>query len=321
MEGKPLVTIILTSFNQKQYVKDALESVRTQDYPNIELIIVDNGSTDTTPLIMQDWIAKHELDFPIKTIFREGSIPYCRSFNEAFSKANGKYLIDLSGDDMLTKDHIMLAVIKLQDFLGSACCFSDVLLIDEKGHENTFYKRDFRGKLKQKIRVGDIYRDLVKKHVVPSVSLVFDSDLFRKEGGYDEDLSYEDFDIMVRLARKYPFVFSNHIGVKKRNHSKSFAASQYSSRNSIMLPSTLKVCQKIKAMNHSPKENQALLQRVMFETKHALWSANFDVAEGFLALAEELNASGKTFDWYKKWCQKRWDFSSMYSILKKISPQ
>lgn len=321
MEGKPLVTIILTSFNQKQFIKDALESVRAQDYPNIELIIVDNGSTDTSPLIIQDWIAKHDLNFPIKTIFREKLLPYCKSFNEAFSMAKGKYLIDLSGDDMLSKDHIRLAIIKLQDFLGSACCFSDVLLIDEKGHEKTFYKRNFRGKLKQKIRVGDLYRDLVRKYVVPSVSLVFDADLFRKEGGYDEELTYEDFDIMVRLARKYPFVFSNHIGVKKRIHSKSFAASQYVPKNSVMLPSTLKVCQKIKSMNRSPKENKALLERVMFETKHALWSANFDVAEGFLALAEELNARGKTFSWYKKWCKRRWDFSTMYAVLKKISPQ
>ncbi|WP_373495982.1 glycosyltransferase family 2 protein [Aquiflexum sp.] len=321
MEGNPLVTIILTSFNQKLFVNDALESVRTQNYPNIELIIVDNGSSDTSPLIIQEWIAKYKLEFPVKTIFRKESLPYCKSFNDAFSMAKGKYLIDLSGDDMLTSDHIRLAVNKLQDFLGSACCFSDVFLIDEKGKRRTFYRRNFRGKLKQKIRVGDIYRDLVKKHIVSSSSLVFDADLLRKDGGYDEDLSYEDFDIMVRLARKYPFVFSNHIGVNKRIHSKSFAASQYTPRNSVMLPSTLKVCQKIKAMNRSPKENEALLQRVMYETKHALWSSNFDVAEGFLALAEELKVSGKTFMWYKKWCQKRWDFSTIYAVLKKISPQ
>lgn len=314
------MTIILTSFNQELYVKDALESVRAQDYPNIELIITDNGSSDASPQIIRDWISKHKLGFPIETIFRDKPLPYCASFNDAFSMSKGKYLIDLSGDDMLTKDHITLAVVKMQDFLGSACCFSDVLLINEKGQEKTFFKRNFRGKLKQKIRVGDIYRDLVRRYVVPSASLVFDADLLRKEGGYDEDLVYEDFDIMVRLARKYPFVFSNHIGVKKRIHSKSFAASQYISRNSLMLPSTLKVCTKIKAMNRSSKENQALLERVMFETKHALWSANFDVAEGLLALAEELNASGKKFSWYKKWCKNRWDFSRLYSVLKKINP-
>jgi glycosyltransferase involved in cell wall biosynthesis len=321
MEGNPLVTIILTSFNQELYIKDALESVRKQDYPNLELIIVDNGSNDNSPLIIKDWTEKFKLNFPVRTVFRKETTPYCASFNDAFSTAKGKYLVDLSGDDMLTHNHIPLAVQKLQDFLGSACCFSDVLLIDEKGHEKTFYKRNFKGKLKQKIRVGDIYRDLVRKYVVPSASLVFDADLLRKESGYDEGLSYEDFDIMVRLARKYPFVFSNHIGIKKRVHSKSFAASQYSARNSVMLPSTLKVCQKIKTMNRSFKENQALLQRVMFETKHALWSANFDVAEGFLVLAEELDAKGKTFWWYKKWCKKRWDFSRLYAVLKKISPQ
>lgn len=317
MEGNPLVTIILTSFNQELYIKDALESVRTQDYPNIELLIVDNGSADDSPQIIRDWITKYKLEFPVETIFRDEPLPYCKSFNDAFSRAKGKYLIDLSGDDMLTKDHITLSVIKMQDFLGSACCFSDVLMINDKGQKKSFYRRDFRGKLKQKIRVGDIYRDLVRKYVVSSASLVFDVDLLRKEGGYDEELVYEDFDIMVRLARKYPFVFSNHFGVKKRIHTRSFSASQYDSRNSIMLPSTLKVCRKIKNMNRSFKENQALLERVLFEIKHALWSANFDVAEGFLALAEELNASGKKISWYRKWCKNRWDFSTLYTILKK----
>lgn len=317
MVANPLVTIILTSYNQELYVKDALESVLAQDYTNIELIVVDNGSTDRSQAIIKYWFEKNIINFPYTCIFREEPIPYCKAFNSAFSGTKGKYLIDLSGDDMLSKDHISLSVAKLQDFLGSACCFSDVLLIKKRGVNQTFYKRSSGGKLKQKVRMGDIYKDIVKKYVLSSASLVFDAEIFRKEGGYDEELTYEDFDIMVRLSRKYQFVFTNHIGVKKRIHSKSFSASQYKSKNSEMLPSTLKVCQKIHKMNRSSKEKRALLFRVMHEAKHALWSANFEVAKGFIDLADELNPRAAKLNWYKKWLKNRWDFSRLYVFLKK----
>lgn len=317
MVTNPLVTIILTSYNQVLFVKDALESVRVQDYTNIELIVVDNGSSDNSPAVIKYWFEKNIINFPYTCIFREKPLPYCKSFNSAFSSARGKYLIDLSGDDMLSRDHISLSVAKLQDYLGSACCFSDVLLIKKRGRKRTFYKRSPSGKLKQKVRMGDIYKDIVKKYVLPSASLVFDADIFRKEGGYDEELVYEDFDIMVRLARKYQFVFTNHIGVKKRIHPKSFSASQYKAKNSLMLPSTLKVCQKIHKMNRSSKEKRALLFRVMHEAKHALWSANFEMAKGFIDLADELNPKAAKLNWYKKWLKNRWDFSGLYVFLKK----
>src|SRR5690606_24064535 len=105
----------------------------------------------------------------------------------------------------------------------------------------------------------------------------FKTEVLKNEGGHDEDLSYEDFDIIVRLARNYLFVFNEYIGVKKRLLENSFSSKQYSIRNSVMLPSTLKICRKIQLMNRSHRENNALKFRVMFETKHALASANFDV--------------------------------------------
>lgn len=313
---RPLVSIILTSFNQERFIVRCLESVKSQDYPNVELIAVDNGSRDNSAALIQQWAVDHGRGLVSKVFLRKDTMPYCKSFNEAFSYSRGQYFIDLSGDDELMPEHISRSVAKLRDAIDAACSFSDVWLRDEKGGKKTFFKRDRGGHLTQKVKIGDVYRHVVQRYYIPSVSLVFDAGIFRNEGGYDESLSYEDFDIVVRLARNHSFVFSNHIGVIKNIHADSMSASQYASRKSVMLPSTLKVCNKIKEMNRRPKEDQALQFRVYYEAKHALLSGNFDVAAGFLELAKKLGARGIMFGLLRIWSASKVNLSPVYGFLR-----
>lgn len=321
MESTPLVSIILTAFNQSSFIEETLDSLKNQDYPNLEIFIVDNGSTDNTKQKIIDWLERNKPSFEFSTIFRNEKMPYCQSFNQVFLKSKGKYFIDLSGDDVILPGHISSSVSKLIQAIGAACCFSDVLMVYPNGKSKTFYKRTSDGHLKQRVKIGDVYSTIIGKSAISSVSLLFDSSIFAREGGYDENLTYEDFDIMVRLARNYQFVFSNHIGIKKRIHSKSFAAGQYLPKKSEMLPSTLKVCQKIKKMNRKPKEDQALVKRVLFEAKHALWSANFESARGFISLAKNLGAKGLKMSIFAAWASIKIDISGLYLLLKKINPR
>ncbi|MEP0713231.1 MAG: glycosyl transferase, partial [Algoriphagus sp.] len=139
--------------------------------------------------------------------------------------------------------------------------------------------------------------------------------MLRQEGGYDASLSYEDFDIQIRLTSKYPVVFSDHIGIYKRKHANSLSAQQYRRYRSVMLPSTLRICEKIRDINTSLTEKSALKTRVIFELKHALWSANFDVAQGFVALAKELEVEGVEFRLYRLWLWLKLDISWLYVQL------
>lgn len=313
----PLVSIICTGFNHEDYIELALNSVLAQNYPKIELILVDNGSKDKTKEIMEQWSFDKRSKIPVKIIFRLDSLPYCASFNDAFRLSKGKYFIDLSGDDALLPDHIKYSVSTLENNPDAALCFSDAYLKKPGAQLKTFYQRDQKGKLQDPIIQGDVYEKMVSKHIILSVTMMVRSDSFKSMGMYDESLSYEDFDIMVRMARDYPLVFSDHIGVVKNIHSGSLSAGQYRAKNSIILPSTLKVCQKIKAMNRCKDEDHALKERVMYELKHALFSANFEVAEGFLDLAKSLGASGMKFWLFKLWGRSQWDMSNLYSKLKR----
>jgi hypothetical protein len=193
--------------------------------------------------------------------------------------------------------------------------FSDAYILDQKGEVKTFYKRNTAGELREEIEVSNIYETLIHKNVICSSTVVFNTVILRKEGGYDESLYYEDFDIQIRLARNHPVLFSDHIGVLKRKHSKSMSSQQYQIYHSKMLPSTVKVCSKIQGMNIYPEENQALKKRILYELKHALWSANFEPARDLVSLGENFGMSGLRFWFFRLWAKKAWDISWLYLQL------
>lgn len=306
------VTIICTAFNHAKWIEETLESVRLQDYYSKELIIIDNGSTDKTPEIIKKWVSQSAGRLSVKTIFQTKESRYCALFNETLADINSQYVVDLSGDDVFYPDHLSQSIDKLKRAPYAAFVYSDAYILSLEGEIKTFYKRTASGELVNEIIQGELYETLIDQNYICSPTIVFNAKILQKAGGYDSNLFYEDFDIQLRLARSHPVVFSDHIGVLKRKHASSLSSAQYQRYQSKMLPSTLIVCEKIKQMNVHPEEDKALGRRILYELKHALWSANFEPAEGFVKLGEEVGLKGLKFFIYKFWLKRRFDFSWLY---------
>jgi len=306
------VTIICIAYNHAKWIEETLESVRLQDYYSKELIVIDNGSSDETPEIIKKWVAQSAGKLSVKTIFQTEESGYCKLFNETLAGINSQYVVDLSGDDVLYPDHLSLSIDKLKRAPYAAFVYSDAYILSPDGEIKTFYKRSSSGELVNEVIQGELYETLIDQNYICSPTIVFNAKILEKAGGYDSDLYYEDFDIQLRLTRNHPVVFSDHIGVLKRKHGKSLSSGQYQRYQSRMLPSTLQVCEKIKQMNINPEEDKALGRRILYELKHALWSGNFEPAEGFVKLGEEIGLKGLEFSFYKFWLKRRFDFSWLY---------
>ncbi|SIS85818.1 glycosyltransferase [Belliella pelovolcani] len=311
------VSIICTVFNQADFVEEALDAVLNQGYHNIELIIIDNGSQDSSKEKIKNWITNKE-KFECRFIDLPESLNYCQAFNLGLKQISGDYIIDLSGDDQLCEGHIEQSIRALQKSPNAAFSFSDAKLLDEAGKIRSYYNREHVSDLKKFIENGSLYQEVIKGNPISAVTVIFDSKILKELGGYDETLIYEDFDILVRLTRHYPAVFSDHQGVIKRIHAQAFSANQYLSRNSSMLPSTVKVCQKIKFMNQTQEEDQALLSRVLFECKHAIWSANFESADELLKIATSIKPRPMKVLIYQFFAKLRLDFSWFYPTITSI---
>lgn len=309
------ITVICICFNHEDWVGDALESVKNQNYPNLHLIIVDNASEDESPQRIKNWVSQNQEQISVKSVFKEEPVPYCALFNEILATVETDFVIDLSGDDVLLPKHLFKSVEKLNAYPTAAFSFSDAVILDEKGEKRTFYARSSEGELLEQVQEGDIYSLLIRRTHISAPTVVFRTSILKAVQGYDEALSYEDFDVQLRLARQYLVHFSNHLGVLKREHAQSMSASQYQRYASQMLPSTIKVCRKIQAMNKTPEEDHALKERICFELKHALFSANFDAAEDLVALGKELHIATPTFKLYTLWFRVKLDLSWLYYRL------
>lgn len=315
MDVADRVTVVCIAYNHEQWIEETLESVRLQDYYAKELIIVDNGSTDETAEKIRHWVNQSSGQLSVQTVFHKEMQPYCQLFNQILANIDSQYLVDLSGDDVLYPDHLSSSIRELQLAPFAGFVFSDAYILDQMGEVKTFYKRDLSGELTEEIEVSNIYVTLIQRSFICSPTVVFNTAILRKEGGYDESLYYEDFDILVRLARSHPVVFSDHIGVLKRKHNNSMSSGQYLRYQSKMLPSTVKVCSKIQQMNIYPEENKALGIRILYELKHALWSGNFESARELVKMGEGLGLKGINFRIYKLWAKKGWDISWLYVKL------
>ena len=95
---KPLVSVLMTCYNRENYISSAIESVLSSTYPNFELIIVDDGSSDQTVSIAEGYASK---DKRIRFYRNEKNLGDYHNRNKAASYAKGKYIVYLDSDDLM----------------------------------------------------------------------------------------------------------------------------------------------------------------------------------------------------------------------------
>ena len=101
--SQPLVSVICLCYNQARWVEDSIKSVLNQTYNNIQLIVVDDKSTDNSATVIRNLLA----DKPqIKFISNSKNLGNCKAFNRALKEAKGQYIIDLAADDVLLPNRI-----------------------------------------------------------------------------------------------------------------------------------------------------------------------------------------------------------------------
>jgi glycosyltransferase involved in cell wall biosynthesis len=279
------VSVICLCYNHEKYIERAVESVLYQSYRNIELIIVDDASTDGAKEKVKNLGLKHNL----RTILLPENQGNCKAFNIGFALTKGQFIIDLAADDVLLPERIKIGVASLEkkdEVYGVNFC--DIELINEKGQSlGTHFERDAGGKLVQPVAEGDMYSLLLEKYYISTPTMLMRREVLEKLGGYDENLSYEDFDFWIRSSRHYKYCFTDEVLMQKQVLSNSHSARQYLRKNPHCL-STARVCEKALKLNKSTEENIALSKRVNYELKWALITENWEAAKIFIKIKQQV---------------------------------
>lgn len=274
----PLVTVICVCYHHARFVVEALDSVIKQTYPNVELIVIDDGSDDGSGKVIKNWMMHH----PEATMILNGkNIGYCKTFNKAFSLSKGEFVIDLSADDILMPNRIEEGVNLLsKSGLDYGVAFSDAHYVDEQGHPLRLHSEKIPH---EHVPAGDVYEPLIERYFICSPTMMMRRSVLDALQGYDESLAFEDFDLWIRASRNYKFIYSPLVLVKKRVVSSSMSAKQFD-RSNPQRWSTLEVCKKIVKLNRTKGEHEALKRRIWYEIRISLQSFDFALAHAFWKL-------------------------------------
>lgn len=190
---KPLVSVILPSFNRAQLISQSIWSVLQQTYSNLELIVVDDASTDRTSEVV------HEIsDDRIRVIRNTQNIGQAASENRGVAEANGELIAFIDSDDLWHKDKLEIQVKELQlapDNVGVVYCFSakEPTARFQSANQYSQRRRTFHSLLSNRLKITTS-QILVRKRCLVSI------------GGWDESLpSLIDYDLCLRLSRLYDF--------------------------------------------------------------------------------------------------------------------
>ncbi|MDZ7658655.1 glycosyltransferase [Fodinibius sp.] len=184
-DSKPLVSAIITTHNRADLLPRALDSVIVQSYDNVEIIVVDDGSTDNTPEIME----KYREQVPVKYIRLDKSLGAPRARNRGIEASSGEFVAGLDDDDKWHKNRIQGLMAVYDDCFAAVT--SDTVMVHSEGQA--------RWRKKKIIDLDTLlYTNQVGNQVLVRRDRVLDV------GGFDPDLkAAQDYDLWIRLCEKY----------------------------------------------------------------------------------------------------------------------
>ena len=205
LRPEPLVSVIVPVWEKVDTVAATLRSVAEQTHPQIEVIIVDDASTDGSLAVVQDWM--HDAARPCTLIRNTVNLGLNRSLNRGLAAASGEFIICLDADDTLLPHMVGSHVRLLTEH-------PDLVLVHGDGRRVDPHGRVLVDSIVMEHRTdppptGMIFSDLL----VDSRFVHFSTVMMRRSaidavGGFDEALAYQDFDMLLRLARIGPIKHS-----------------------------------------------------------------------------------------------------------------
>jgi len=232
------VSVIITTYNRRQFLKEAAISVLNQDYQDKEVIVVDDGSTDES--------VKEIEGLPVKYVWKKnGGISSAR--NKGIEVAQGDYIAFLDVDDQWMKGKLSTQMKRMEEE-GFSISYTDEIWIRNGKRMNQ--------KLKHKKYSGHIFEQCLPLCIISPSSVVIKREIFDKVGLFDESLPVcEDYDLWLRITARHPVLFIERpLIIKRGGHddqlSRSYEAMdkfRIQSLDNLLKSGILNEIQKIKA--------------------------------------------------------------------------
>lgn len=188
---KPLVTVLIPSYNHAEYVYESVRSVLDQTWDNIQLIVVDDGSTDDSVAILTDLSSTYGFEF-----LSQKNKGLTATLNDALERADGKYFCMLSSDDIALPGKLEKQVAFMEGRPDVGLCGGSAIDIDNKNKPL---------KKQKKLEYAELDFDdvfMARKRGPTAPSMMARTSALHDVGGYDPEIRLEDMDMWLKLTYK-----------------------------------------------------------------------------------------------------------------------
>ena len=230
MENKnnlPLVSVCIPAYNHEKYIAETIESVINQDYMNLELIIINDGSKDKTDEVIKKYEQKCQKRFVRFEYRNRENKGLSATLNEMVQWSKGKYFTACASDDMFLSTKVSLLVNSLEKFSEDyAVAFGNAIFIDDNSNEiyidvntgglsrqeeGTKFFLDFQVlqrncDLKTGKNFGS-YETLLIGNYLPAMSFLIKLDKIKEVGAWTSGNTIEDWEMWLKLSKNYKFAY------------------------------------------------------------------------------------------------------------------
>jgi glycosyltransferase involved in cell wall biosynthesis len=207
-----LVSVLMTSYNYERYLSEAIESVLNQTFKDLELIIVDDYSADTSIKIIEEYKRK---DSRIRSLYHDRNMGISKTANDGLKMARGKFVSFIGADDVWFPSKLEKQLNLLKDD-DNKIVWSEGVIIDGKGAETGRTMTQLLNPPSKKS--GNLFQELLTEDFIFGQSLLFKT-AYLENLGFNERFKYvNDHLLLVNLSRKYEFAFIPEPLAKYRIH-------------------------------------------------------------------------------------------------------
>ncbi|MDY0348807.1 MAG: glycosyltransferase [Tenuifilaceae bacterium] len=190
-----LISVIIPCYNHAQYVERSILSVLNQSYRPIELIVIDDGSSDASISVVEKLADKYDFMF-----IKQKNQGVCKTLNRGIQEfSKGDYIALLASDDYWHSDKIQEQISALSQNPDSEFCFTQAFEFEDSAPDKPL--RIFPSKP----LTGKVLNQVFLRQHVPAGSMLFTRKLYDRLGGFDENLLEEDWDFVIRAASETSF--------------------------------------------------------------------------------------------------------------------
>jgi cellulose synthase/poly-beta-1,6-N-acetylglucosamine synthase-like glycosyltransferase len=290
--SKPKVSVVMPCCNHGSYLSEAIESVLSQSYREVELIVVDDFSRDDSAEILREWQSR---DPRVIAIYSQENQGPSESRNKAIDIASGHFVGFCDADDIWNADKLEMQIAALSAEPNVGVVYSNAAIIDSAGKPTG---EDFASTfgIRARKQSGYLFGELCRASFICASSVVVRRNCLEAAGRFDKQLRYlQDWTCWLRISRKHTFMYIPELLLGYRVHDRSTSLDSRGYETDRIIAANL-------ILNEFP-DLPAKVRSDMFGMRGLSEMALGQRQDAHLSFAESVRARPANVKSIVRWCQ------------------